>query len=162
VICTSRHPDVVLGRIPKITEAVRNLDANISAAVVVLTGDTSFAGTEEQFLVALDSLHYLRESLAAELNGRPPVHLVIIPGNHDCDFSTKLSARDQLVETIYKAKNPLIDDSIITVCTEVQSVFFDFRDMVCDSLKINGDRLFSQSVLNDGASTVVFRCLNTA
>ncbi len=154
--------DPVFAKFPKIVEAVRNLDADIDCCVVALTGDIAFSGAPDQYLAALDALGSLKSGLTADLRNSPPVYFVALPGNHDCDFTTRLQAREQLLASLPTATDSVVDASIIAVCTEVQSPFFDFRDTVCVDLPRTGDRLLTDYSLVMGADSVVFRCINTA
>jgi predicted MPP superfamily phosphohydrolase len=157
----ANESDAVLPRARKIVEAIRNVDYELDLCVVAITGDIAFSGSEDEYVLALEFLGALTSQLRTDLNQTPPVKVVMVPGNHDCDFSRKLMARDLLVGTIVD-KLPKVDGSTIEVCTEVQTAFFDFRDLETDGLDASSNRLYYQYTFEHQKERVLFRCYNTA
>jgi predicted MPP superfamily phosphohydrolase len=76
--------DIILSRFSQIADAVKNLDYSLELCVIVVTGDLSYAGKEEQCAVAWEFLKQLRDELTGKLTARDsnnavPVHFVAVP-----------------------------------------------------------------------------------
>ena len=154
--------DPVLSKAGRIVDAVRGLDYHVSACVVVLSGDITFGGKEDEFLVALEFVDELKQRLTSELANEVPVHVVAVPGNHDCDLIPERSIRTTLIEHIANHGDD-IDDSVIDLCTEVQAEFFQFRDAAANhNLQYGDSRLFYEYRFHARGASVAFRCYNTA
>src|SRR6185437_14203186 len=109
-----------------ITEAVRNLEPGAGCCVLLLTGDVAFSGLGAEYMAAYEFIETLRQELHIELSNQPPVHVVAIPGNHDCALQSDQAARNLIRDRLTKNPHEAIDDSIVDVCTEVQREFFIF------------------------------------
>ena len=158
----SAKNDPVLSRLEKLVASIRNLALDLDVCVIAITGDIAFSGSEDQYLLAVDVLTLARERLAKELEGDVPVKIAMIPGNHDCDFSRPTKARDTLLDAIGKTDEAAIDESVVSVCTAIQSPFFQFRDLFDRIHDPLNDRLYWEYRFTHNGEMVVFRCCNSA
>ncbi len=164
--------DAILGRAGSIAAAVRNLDYELDAAVVAVSGDLAYAGGEGQyeavwrFLCAISS--QLSVGLRAGEGGTPvPVHVVAIPGNHDCDFSQPGGARSMVIGGVLAEPRQVEDRSVVDVCVKVQEPFFAAleehgTDGVGTAATDYDRRLSYEYRIAVGGETVRLLCLNTA
>ena len=164
--------DAITKRYPQIVNAVKNLDYSLDLCVVVVTGDIAFSGTTEQYFVAFEFFEHLKQLLSQSLSGAPqhqpvPVTLVIVPGNHDCDFTASGTVRDIIIESILDDTSIAEKPDIVQPCTVVQEPFFDFLDAVESFPRIPTSeeydvRLSYKYDLADEEESVIFLCYNTA
>ncbi|MEO8662039.1 MAG: metallophosphoesterase [Bryobacteraceae bacterium] len=116
------HP--ILDRAGHIVTALQSLFEPFSVLVIIVTGDIAYSGRAEEYGIAAAFFRDLLDRLERAL---PSVHLhmVFVPGNHDCDLRTQSDIRDfQLLKTRLKTIDPNSD--IVTTCTSVQDQYFAF------------------------------------
>ena len=164
--------DAITKRYPQIVNAVKNLDYSLDLCVIVVTGDIAFSGTTEQYLVAYELFEKLKQLLSQSLTGAPqhhpvPVNFVIVPGNHDCDFTASGTVREIVTEKILDDTSIAEKPDIVQTCTEVQAPFFDFVGAVesfppLPTSEKYDVRLSYKYDLSDEEETVTFLCYNTA
>jgi hypothetical protein len=150
--------DPVLSRTSRIVDAVKNLHYGLDGCIIVFAGDIAHAATEEQYLLAFDFAAGLRRGVLDAWKMPVPVKFATVPGNHDCDFSADLPARD----AVLGAGHPNPTQPTIDLCTEVQDSFFEWRDALNDGDLTVAGRLYYEYVFRFGPSTVLVRCMNTA
>jgi len=166
--------DAILTRAHAITEAVQNLDYSLDLCVIVVTGDLSFSGQEEQYIHAWEFLLKLKDLLSSKLSNKRegttiPVRFVVIPGNHDCDFNDLGGARNLVLDGVLTDPNQVKDDSVVAICTKVQSTFFEFLGTFAhDGLKEGtaigcsyGNKLYYEYHFEENGNSVRFMCCNT-
>lgn len=152
----------LIDRAPKVVSALaaRSEANSVDACLLLLSGDIAFSGTRAQYEWASSWLEILCEKLD-ERFAKVPVYVVIVPGNHDCDFSHHKGMRERLVTAVEPAA---VDQSYVDGCTVVQQHFWEFAER----WHKRGDRLVSKSVALEihavNISTRVIRvyALNTA
>jgi len=165
--------DPILDRASHIADAVRNFDYSVDAAIVVVSGDLAYSGSNAQYEVDWKFLHQIVSLLESDLAGvqitsPKPVSVFAIPGNHDCNFSEadglRLLAINGVIADASKAKN----SSIVDACLGVQQPFFE-------ALAANGtygigaaatteydQQLSYEYTIPVGDKMVRLLCLNTA
>jgi len=162
--CSENDP--VFDRAGKIAAAATSQSSDIDAYFVVVTGDLANWGVESEYQVAEKFLN----SLVAAIRDRAPrqqIELIVIPGNHDCDFTTdrnRVDVRSAVLKTIL-ADLPNLDLSggLAMQCVSVQENFFNLLKrlpgypVITDEQKIV---LLREAVV--GTKTVRFQCLNSA
>ena len=164
--------DVITSRHSQIVNAVKNLDYSLDMCVVVVTGDVAFSGNDDQYLIAWEFLDTARKLLSknlSEASGKDsvPIHFVVVPGNHDCDFTAGGEVRETLVNSILLDNSKAAAPDIVQACTGVQASFFDFLDVIEPSPRVpsNQDydiRLGYEYSLSNGKGCIKFVCYNTA
>lgn len=154
----------LLERRGAIVSALQNLEPELDACLLLFTGDVAYSGQADEYYLALDFIGKLQSDLSAVLPNRAPVFVAAIPGNHDCDFSEPLAARDLLRAQLAANPSQVIDDSIIDVGTKVQRSFFELRDALDEGSKTlrNGSKLYYEYQIRIGDKLVEVRCLNSA
>ncbi len=164
--------DPILGRAEQIASAVQDLDLNLTAAIVAVSGDLAYSGCESQYLAVWPFLEDLKARLEAKLAAhdrghRVPVSVVAIPGNHDCDFSSPDSIRPLAVKAVLADPSEAQTADIVEACLKVQAPFFEALRAfgtggVGTPASEYDSRLLYQYRIPVGDKTVRVVCLNTA
>lgn len=149
-------------RILHIAKAVANVDVNLSAAIIALTGDVAYSGTGEEYAIAKTSVLQLKSDLEKRLRD-VPVFVVGVPGNHDCNFKEEKSARPILIDSIAKEPSKAFGHDVFEQCTSVQTNFFKFLDEVqTPNRSCNVANAYYEFEIPVQDSSIFFRCYNTA
>lgn len=155
-IKTSQDP--ILERGASIAATVFASLPSASHVFIVCSGDVAYSGAAEEYEAAMTLFSDIEKHIRSET--KCPVDFLFAPGNHDCNFNKSNGVRRVLVENMERSDSPNVDASIIDVCTEVQSDYFNFRD----SLEKNGlssdDKLWRTSVFEVEGKKIAFECLN--
>lgn len=158
--------DAVLQRSSKIVDAIKNLEPEVQAVVCILSGDVTFSGSEDQFLLALDFVTQFKTELQKHVPPGCSTSFVAVPGNHDCDFSEATDAREVLLAAVRENPSRLADKSFAEICLAPQRRFFQFIeaiDLLPPNVKNSDDkRLYAEYRLEINGEAVVFCCSNTA
>lgn len=124
---------------------------------ILVSGDIAYSGKIEQYKIAETFLKQIQSSIVKEKN--IPVHFVIAPGNHDCDFEFDNNIRQMAIKCL--AEDPgSVDNSVIDQCTVVQKAFFDFTDRLISGSNITGDKLWLTHSFTVEEKTIIFDTLN--
>ncbi|RLL50502.1 metallophosphoesterase, partial [Mariprofundus sp. EBB-1] len=150
----------IIEHVDSIVNSIKNLDYNIGVVLVIVSGDITFSGQDDEFLIAIDLLETIRDKLSTATNA--PAYCIPVPGNHDCNF-TSSRAREFIVKKLKEDNFNKIDDEVIAVCLEPQSEFIQFRDSFVSSKNISVDEpLFYQYIFDLDGDQVEINCINTA
>lgn len=147
--------------IDSVIAAIRGLNIFPEGVVVVITGDITWSGQEEQFFEADSYFTRLLNSISQELNC--PVHFVACPGNHDCAFPEDNGLRDLAVESIRVQGQLPSSQLVISQCVDVQKNFFSWLNTVpsLESVEEGALAWLVPSVVCGGVR-LHFRVLNTS
>ncbi|MDD5679454.1 MAG: metallophosphoesterase [Kiritimatiellae bacterium] len=135
--------------------------ASVTDLVLAVTGDITFSGKRAEYDAALAVLGEWRHT--AEAAGMS-VHVVVVPGNHDCDFALTSGARDALIGCV-KAQTAKADASVVTLCCIVQSEYQMFArkigvpDDIVSALCTTG---YACQVVKTEGGEIALHLLNTA
>jgi len=113
----------ILGRVDKIASAAASVSTEASLCLAVVSGDIAFSGVKAQYAVAGDFLTRLRLETSSRLHD-VAFHFILVPGNHDCDFSQPDKARELILAGIAEAD--LLDDRVSSACLHVQEDYLEF------------------------------------
>lgn len=158
--------DVVFNRKSCVIDAIKNIDSGVSAIVFILSGDTTYSGTEEQYLLALDFIEFIKTSLVQHVSEKCLIHFVTVPGNHDSDFSESTHARNILLDAVEKSPLKILDNSVLNILLSPQRFFFQFRDSVDTLPKVECEnvdsRIYTEYELSVDNEKILFCCCNSA
>lgn len=162
--------DAVLGRATAIVDAVKNFGQKIDLCVCVVTGDIAFSGADEEYYLAWEWLEKMIANLEAQLSWtegkkEPKVQIVLVPGNHDCNFTGSSQVRDMVIQTLHENGLKDLRDEVIELCTSVQSSYFQFMSSIDghqDDRQDLSSYLRYERVFQEEDESVRFICLNTA
>lgn len=156
------NSDFVLKRADQIADAVANLDTGIEGCVVVITGDITYSGQATEYALAEQFLTELRASLTKTV-GVADVPVVLVPGNHDCDFLTSNQVRDILIGTVTKGSVATVSDELVAQSIAVQDHYWQFADRMRRApASMPKDRLCQVEQIQIGNKKISFQAYNTA
>lgn len=154
--------DFILKRADQIADAMSGLDTDIASCIVVVTGDIAYSGQVDQYRLAE---HFLDELDSCLIKIVPETHVVLVPGNHDCDFSAPNQVRDILIGTLSKGVVDSVSNELATQSMAVQANYWQFASRVTGSNAsknpANG-QLCCIEQIKIGSKTILFNAYNTA
>lgn len=155
--------DFILKRADQISSALTNLEDNIEGCIVVVTGDIAYSGQPGEYVLAERFFLQLQACLIKVI-GVADIPIVIVPGNHDCDFSTENQVRDILIGTVTKGEVAKISDNLLRQSISVQSHYWQFVSRIKGTAVLTSpkDQLCSVEPVQVGNKKVSFYAYNTA
>jgi predicted MPP superfamily phosphohydrolase len=112
----------ILSRAAKIAAAATSTIPSVGSCFVVVSGDIAFSGKTTEYEIAARFLGELRDHIQRRLSDCV-CRFVLVPGNHDCDFSETGSLRDIVVS---KTEPEQLDESLYPIGTAVQRNYETF------------------------------------
>jgi hypothetical protein len=156
--------DGILSRAEDIKLACHSAAPNAAGCVIVLSGDIAFSGLTVQYEAAYAFLADLRERLLM-LPAVTDVDFVVVPGNHDCDFTGESDIRQYMLKDIHALYDSAVTPGSdrLRAILEVQKNFFVFEAKLVSGKEVSPDqRLNYGRVVRFGNYTIAFHCYNTA
>ena len=114
------NSDRINNRVIALKQACAGAIRNACDVVVAITGDVAYSGQTEQYQQADKILCEVSDYLRTEKNSN--VSIVMVPGNHDCNFGNTNSVRDVLINSI----NPSIDADYFKTVNSTQENYAQF------------------------------------
>ena len=150
-------------RLRLVAASIKHLAIDVTTVVVVLSGDIAFSGRNAEYKIASDNLKAMLADITAEMKG-VPVHLIGVPGNHDCDFKHSIiGARKLLLEGLARSSHEKADENTLCICCQIQDEFFKFLDQNETLKPVYGvARAYYDYLVPVGSEQILFRCFNTA
>jgi hypothetical protein len=156
---SSRDP--IVGRSAQIAAAIASAAIDPSFCILAFSGDLAFSGTESQYVACEKFIATIQSELARRMP-TAPIELVMIPGNHDCDFSSGLESRDIVRGALPERLSVLKDGTdIVELMTIVQSSFFDFAQRA-GAWTAASSRLYWEREFEIESDRIRLQCYNTA
>lgn len=152
--------DPVLQRAELIASSLYQYAECVKQIFLVLSGDIAYSGKEEQYDCASTFIDQILDSLKNEY--RTPVSIVMVPGNHDCDFKKNTSVRKAVIAGLNNAPLESIDEDQIDQCVSVQEAYFLFQKRIAAHGLIHDDHLWAQYRFEVRGKAILFDCLNVA
>ncbi|HEU5141282.1 MAG TPA: metallophosphoesterase [Bacillales bacterium] len=152
----------VLEKVKKIHSGIKSETYGLSHLFLVISGDIAYSGKLEEYNNGMMLIDTVKQNVADEL--KLDVSVIIIPGNHDCNFEIGNSAvRDLLVRQIHDDSTIKLDDSIVNQLCGTQDDYFDFigyydEDENC----VCSEKLFKKYIFELDGYSIGFNCLNTS
>ncbi len=144
-------------RLASCISALKNDFYDLKRMYFVLSGDIAYSGNHEEYIVAKKFFNLIKQLLEKEYPG-VGVKMIIVPGNHDCNFNLNTQARQNSIGNMrYSALGD--DNSVIDICLAPQQ---DFWEYYSNYNNIPNDKLFYQisDVIED--VKICFHCINTS
>ena len=152
--------DPVLQRAELIASSLYQYAECVKQIFLVLSGDIAYSGKEEQYDCASTFINQILDSLKNEY--RTPVSIVMVPGNHDCDFEKNTSVRKAVIADLNNVPLETIDEDQIDQCVSVQEAYFLFQKRIAEHGLIHDDHLWAQYRFEVRGKAILFDCLNVA
>ena len=130
-------------------------------AVLLVSGDSAYSGTKEEFEISYNFLSGLINQL--EEYSKVSIKLAVIPGNHDCqDLIKNDPVRKSLLDTIQKSSE-LPEIEIVNSISKNLQNYYSFEE-ICN---VELDNLYSSELLKvyfleNNSKTTLLYCFNTA
>lgn len=102
---------------------IAELDPAHDSAALIFGGDLTCGGQPSEFDIAKGFVQTIRDELAAQLSDER-VHVLIIPGNHDCNLSGDQTVRDLVLKTLSPAE--LTRPSVMPILLQPLHDYFAF------------------------------------
>lgn len=154
--------DLIITNKEAVSRACKAAVNDCTKVVVAITGDIAFSGTEEQYKVAYDFLKFIEETIRKESVFINQYEYVMVPGNHDCDF-TKIPEKGipRIVRESVKNSDIVEESDVINNCLEPQEAFWQFYsnlkgNEICPTIS------FSYTVMLTQTKSMHFHCYNTS
>ena len=145
--------DYIFQRMDALNAAcVSSLPTN-GTVVIAISGDIANKGKKPQYDLAKQMLNTLSDYIFEQKGSK--VHIVCVPGNHDCDLSNKSSTRDALINSV---KVTSIDQEYYKSVVEVQKEYQIFAE----SYGIDFSKVLPRVTIQVDDSSVLFLLANTA
>lgn len=154
-----KEDNAILEKEAELFDAIKNATLEYDKIFLTVCGDTAFSGQIAEYELANKFINDLKTKI--ETYSKKQVICIIIPGNHDCDFTKDNKSRQNQVNLIQKVGDPAIDDSVIEQCVKIQEDYFSFSQTNQET-PVFSNNLFSSYVFDFDAKKVVFYCYNTA
>jgi len=130
---------------------------DVKKVYLILSGDIAYSGQHEEYSKAKSFIDALKKIYTYKVEN-VDVQPIIIPGNHDCDFSQNSDVRNTILRNVnYDSMGK--DNSFIDLSLVVQSSFWGFYGFYH---KLPEDKLFYTFDDNIEGRDITFYCLNTA
>lgn len=131
-----------------------------STVFIVVSGDVAWSGASEQYVAAKKLFLEIKQFIKNEKD--IPVHFIISPGNHDCDFKKDNTVR-QLVLKSVRGNPSDIDDSVIATACAVQEPFEVFAAELHTSDETRtGDKLWCSHRFTVETREIIFDAINVS
>lgn len=127
---------------------------------IVASGDIAFSGKAGEYEAAESLFQDIRDAILTEK--KLPVHFVMVPGNHDCDFSMGGTPRLLTLNAV-RDDPKLLDDDVIKMGVSVQKNFetFSQKFLSLDETR-SGDALWTSHRFTVESKEIVFDGINVA
>ncbi|WP_137896572.1 metallophosphoesterase [Ramlibacter sp. 2FC] len=152
--------DPILGKGELIAACVYSELAEASAVFIVVSGDIAFSGKVDQYQLAEKFFDAIRKEILAEK--RIPVHFILVPGNHDCDFDIGGKPRILTLNAVREDPRQL-DDDVIKIGVSAQAAFQNFAEQLQspDESRV-GDPLWTAHRFTVEGKEIIFDGINVA
>ena len=153
--------DKILSKAAELSKACNDIIHEPTDVIIAVTGDMAAEGKAEQFSL----FNGLVTDLTVTLKNNEyvkSVHVLSVPGNHDCDFSQETTVRQTVIQaTNYRATDGFEPQNVQFVTNMVQSSCFSVKP--ADIIGLDAENylsLLTQLDLDIGRVTILQ--LNTA
>lgn len=136
-----------------IVNAIKPSCSDISRGVIVISGDLSFSGQKNQMVEFEKFVNLLVQELR-EKYGFSSLEVVLVPGNHDVDYSKGAMSRTDL-EEIYN--NNLYDKNVPNEISKQKEFYKLANKYKCFTKK----EVIDQHIVEYGGKIILFNLINT-
>lgn len=152
--------DPILKQSENIAKCLYQYLPQANKVFIIVSGDIAYSGKQNEYELAKGFLRSLKVNIQQEKNC--DVVFVLVPGNHDCDFSSDNKVRQALIKVIEESEKPEVDKDIIEACISVQKNYVSFRDDMEDGNNVENDSLWRTVYSEVDDRTISFECLNVS
>ncbi|MFM5867761.1 STAND family AAA ATPase [Aeromonas caviae] len=144
---------------PNLTNLTSYHASSSDVIFIAITGDIAFSGKEHEYLIASKFIEKLKNGINADT--KKPVEIIIVPGNHDCNFSNANQARSILLQFLTSNSNSSLENDTINQIASIQDEYFKFEKDVNPNY-IEHSKIFKTFDYIHVNTTVRFALINTS
>lgn len=154
--------DSIFTKKERLLEAIQNEAKSVDEVFLMITGDTAYSGSENEFKLSKkffdETIDYLNKYSGKKIN------TFFLPGNHDCQKLTEENkAREGLIKFIQENGTEAIDENVIEILSGLQANYFEFEK----NYNSQSDLVFQNKLVNVykytfGEKSIVIYTYNTA
>lgn len=152
----------IITRMKNIANALNICTDEDCVCFLVISGDIANSGDLKEYEIAYKFIYDLLQEIS--LNKKiSQVYPILVPGNHDCNFTNVKSTRRDLIDHLREVDKPYnhIDNDHIDDLTGIQKEYFAFAQKL-DSIDQRADPIFWLRKHEIGPYHIRFLCFNTA
>lgn len=157
--------NVIIKRIEKLFDSIKNDLKGVDAIVIITSGDIAYSGKLEEYKIAGTQFYkYLFNSIKDYTNLLPS--FIFVPGNHDLLFDeNEETIRKLILKNFSTVGFDDVSEYQIDICCKPQNNYFQFVKGL--KSKSNGDVIFDNPLLKIvtfkfGEKIIKFNCFNSA
>ena len=150
-----KESNKITDKVEALKKACASPVANQSTVIIAITGDIAYSGKQEEYDGVMDIFIELESYLKKEKEAT--VHFIMVPGNHDCDFSKNDTLRESILKNIKPSDN--IDKSIIQAVRKPQDQYDTFSEVYDCNLQ---DNIIAKKNVVCGNKNITFLLINTS
>ncbi len=151
--------NIILERTKEIAAAISNDIIGVDHLYILVCGDITYSGKEEEYKQAKILIDEIKIEIKKIITNN--VGIILIPGNHDCDFDKTTTERNSIVQKVQGGSINL-DNKEVDVCCSIQKEFFKFKENYNFSIKLFKDNLLEVKKFISNRSSIIFNCFNTS
>ncbi len=154
--------DMAVSRSGQIAAAIASeCSLKVSCIVIAVCGDVGFSGRATEYEVAKSFFDSIEKTLR-DRGIRQSIKWIVIPGNHDCNFSGEQDAREALLTSVSQEK--LVSKSIADILLAPLAEYFKFAQSFAgnDSAIVRESPFYQKVEVKEGENALIFHLFNTA
>src|SRR5665647_621595 len=135
ILHLSINNNSIVKKIPLIYKAIQNYTLDVDEIFIAVTGDLAYSGKALEYVEALDFFVSIRDDLEKYSNKK--INIILVPGNHDCNFDIKTPFRDLFIKDVFQQdlNNDLsFSEEQIEECCKIQQDYFSFMQCFNDPM----------------------------
>lgn len=156
----SKSGRVIFSKIDSLVNRVHPDMADADEVYLVFSGDIANTGVKAEYGIAGSFIKELKDKLKSKWN-KANINVIIVPGNHDCDFSISDSVRDSLIGVVSGGSSNNIDEKFIQTLLAPQREWQSFAISSGIPVENVSHLSYSMKYSIDGYK-IQFNCFNTA
>lgn len=152
----------IINRVKNIANSLNIWTDEECVCFLVISGDIAYSGDSDEYEIAYKFISDLLQEI--RLNNKiSQAYPILVPGNHDCNFTNEKSTRRGLVDRLREVDKPskYIDNDYIDDLTRIQKEYFAFAQKL-DSVNQQENRIFWLRKYEIDQYHIHFLCFNTA
>lgn len=152
--------DWILDKGASIAACVFSSLTEATVVFVIVSGDVAYSGKADQYTAASGLFLKVKSTILKEKE--LPVHFLICPGNHDCDFDLSNKARTLTLNGV-RADPTQFDESVLEIGASVQVAYRDFVENLVTATETRvGDRLWTKHRFTVESKEIIIDSLNVS
>lgn len=155
----SSASDFIVENVKNIVRSCKSVVNTCNKLVVVVSGDIIDKGNVGNYTIAEQFFNSFKDGLYREAK-LDDFTYVLVPGNHDIDFSVNNELRSLVVDKLQK-RDTVEEERFIEECLKSQEAFWNFFSRMNSELR-SPCISYSKSVYVNDRCNLVFHCYNTA